>query len=79
MHDFSLFPKRCKMRAAAMSLALEESFTEHYHKHICILKARANDLHSERHKTWPGQAVAFWDVLAIKNKQKTQIQKQTQE
>lgn len=81
MHDFSLFPKRCKMRAAAMSLALEGSFAEHYHKHVCILKAGASDLHSERHKTsafqktWycvPGQAVAFWDVLAIKNKQKLQ-------
>lgn len=51
MHDFSLFPKRCKMRAAAMSLALEGSSAEHYHKHVCILKARASDLHSERHKT----------------------------
>lgn len=36
MHDFSLFPKRCKMRAAATRLALEGSFAEHYHKQICI-------------------------------------------
>lgn len=79
MHDFRLFPKRCKMRAAAISFALEGSFAEHYHKHVCILKTRASDLHSERHKTWPGQTLASWDVLAIKNKEKTPIQKQAQE
>lgn len=67
------------MRASAMSLALEGTLAEHYHKHICILKARASGLHSEKHNTWPGQAVAFWDVLAIKNKQNTPIQNQDQE
>lgn len=72
MHDFSLFPKRCKMRAPSMSFALEGSFAEHYHKHDCILKARASDLHSERHKTWPGQALAFGMYWLLKTKKKPQ-------
>lgn len=70
MHDSSLFPKRCRMRGATMSLALERSFAQHYHYQLCIFKAKATDLQPERHKTWPGQAVALWNALAIKNEQK---------
>lgn len=51
-----------------MSVALERSFAEHYHYQVCIFKAKASHVHSARHKTQPGQAVAFWDVLAIKNR-----------
>lgn len=79
MHNSSLFSERCKMRGAATSIALERNFAEHYHYQVCIFKARASGLHLERHKTWPGKALAFWDALAIKNNNHNKNEKQAQE
>jgi len=64
------------MRGAALSVALERSSAERHHCPVRMFKARASDLHSERHKTRPGQAVAFWDVLASNNNKKKPIQNQ---
>lgn len=66
-----------KMGGAAMSLALERSFANTTATRFAVSKQGPAICAVERHKTQPGQAVAFWDVLTTKTKET--IQKQAQE